>query len=175
VLAAPPEKVAELIGGELYLSPRPGQLHSFASGELFGELRTPFGRGRGGPGGWVFIVEPELHLGDSVLVPDIAAWRRERYPEQSRERAFFEVAPDWVCEALSPSTARLDRLRKLPLYAAQGVRHAWLVDAPARTLEAYRNEQGKWLQLGVWGDAARVRAEPFEVFELQLDLLWTPA
>ncbi len=172
VLDAPPEKVAEIVAGELHLSPRPRARHGLASGELFGELRSSFGGRGGGPGGWVFLIEPELHLGDAILVPDVAGWLIARFPVE--DLAFFSAPPDWVCEVLSPSTARLDRLRKLPLYAAQGVRFAWLVDPETRTLEAYRDEGGRWLQLGVFGDDAKLKAEPFEAMELQLDRLWNP-
>ena len=160
VLDAPPDKVAEVVAGELYLSPRPRARHGLASMRLGAALDGSFSGGKGPPTSWVFIIEPELHLGDAVLVPDVAGWLISRYPAENEDLAFFSAPPDWVCEVLSPSTARLDRLRKLPLYAAQGVRYAWLVDTEARTLEAYRNESGRWLQLGVFGDDAKVKAEP---------------
>jgi Uma2 family endonuclease len=175
LLQVPEHLVAEIVDGTLYTQPRPAPRHALAGSTLGGELSGPFQRGRGGPGNWIILYEPELHLHGDVLVPDWAGWRRERMPEVP-DAAAFELAPDWVCEILSPSTASLDRVRKMPIYARERVAHIWLVDPSARTLEAYRLEaQGpdaRWVHLGAWADDARVRAEPFEVFELELGLLW---
>src|SRR5205809_8041225 len=115
VLAAPEHKVAEIIDGELILSPRPAMPHAAAASALGEELGPPFKRGRGGPGGWMILDEPEIHLGEHVVVPDIGGWRRERLPEVPAA-AYLEVAPDWLCEVLSPSTRALDRGQKLRVY-----------------------------------------------------------
>jgi Uma2 family endonuclease len=171
VLDAPEHVVAEILNGVLYLSPRPGARHTRATSTLGGELCGPFDRGRGGPGGWFILDEPELHTGEDIVVPDLAGWRRERMPVIP-DAAYFTLAPDWVCEALSPSTAKLDRALKLPCYAAFGVQYLWLVDARQRMLEVMRLHEGKWLVLGVHQDDQRVRAEPFEAIELDLALLW---
>ena len=128
------------------------------------------GRGDGGPGGW-WMDEPELHLGEDVLVPDLAGWRRERMPELPAA-GYFEPPPDWVCEVISPSTARTDRVGKVPVYARAGVIHLWLIDPLARTLEVCRLEQGRWVLLATHADDERVRAEPFETVELELARLW---
>ncbi|MBI4952781.1 MAG: Uma2 family endonuclease [Myxococcales bacterium] len=172
VLDAPAHMVAELIDGELRLQPRPAKPHAAATTALGEELGPPFKRGRGGPGGWILLDEPELHFGDDVLVPDLAGWRRERMPVLTDDEAFFTLAPDWVCEVLSRGTARTDRADKLPRYAQQGVGHAWLVDPILRTLEVLRLEQGRWLLLATHQGAERVRAEPFEALELELSILW---
>lgn len=172
VLDAPRNKVAEIIHGALRLSPRPAKAHTAAATTLGEELGPPFRRGRGGPGGWIILDEPELHLGPDILVPDLAGWRRERLPYLTDEEPFFTLAPDWLCEVLSPSTHKTDRAEKLPLYAQAGVKHAWLVDPLVHTLEVLRLETDKWLIVGVWKDDARVRAEPFEAFELELSVLW---
>jgi Uma2 family endonuclease len=169
--AVPPHQVAELVDGELYVSPRPAMSHAQAAGVLHGELYGPFERGRSGPGGWRLRFEPELHLGEDVLVPDLAGWRRERMPRALRTVA-VTLAPDWVCEVLSPSTRAWDRTVKLSVYAREGVRHVWLVDPDARTLEVLRLEGAHYLPLATHEDQDRVRAEPFEVFELELALLW---
>lgn len=174
VLGAPRHKVAEIIDGDLRLSPRPSLPHSAASSALGEELGPPFKRGKGGPGGWLLLDEPELHLGSDILVPDIAGWRRERLPSVPAE-PYLTLAPDWVCEFLSPSTARLDRAEKLPIYAREGVGHVWLIDPAARLLEVYRLDGEHWLLLGTHSDSAKVRAEPFEVFELDLAVLWADA
>ncbi|MBI4700108.1 MAG: Uma2 family endonuclease [Deltaproteobacteria bacterium] len=172
LIAAPPHLVAEVIGGELQLSPRPATPHALAATVLGEELGPPFRRGRGGPGGWIFVDEPELHLGGDILVPDLAGWRRERLPVVTTDEPFFSLAPDWVCEVLSPVTAKLDRMRKLPVYAREGVRHAWLVDPVLRTLEVLRLAGGNWLNVGAFADDDRVRAEPFDAIELELGALW---
>jgi len=169
--ALPPEKVGELIDGVLYASPRPAFPHGTAAFELGYELEGPFGRGRGGPGGWHFWREPELHFGEDVLVPDLAGWRRERMPQRPRT-AFVTLAPDWVCEVLSPSTKALDRKAKLPVYAREGVRHVWFVDPLTRTLEVRRLEGTDYLLLGTHAGMSHVRAEPFEALELALAVLW---
>jgi Uma2 family endonuclease len=137
----PDRVVAEIIDGELFTSPRPAPRHAQAQTRLSAALNSPFDLGRGGPGGWRILSEPELHFGPDVLVPDIAGWRRERMPRLP-ETAYFALAPDWVCEVLSPSTARLDRAKKLPVYVREQVARCWLVDPIARTLEILRLESG---------------------------------
>jgi len=171
LVAVPDHLVAEIVNGTLVTSPRPAARHTTASSILGGELGPPFHRGRGGPGGWVILDEPELHLHDDVLVPDLAGWRRERMPEIP-DTAAFTLAPDWICEVLSPSTAALDRAEKMPIYARESVTHAWLVDPTAKTLEAYRLERERWLLLGAWRDDATARIAPFDAIELELAALW---
>jgi Uma2 family endonuclease len=174
VLAAPPNKVAEIIDGELVLSPRPAGPHSAAATALGEELGPPFKRGRGGPGGWITLGEPELHLGADVLVPDLGGWRRETMSVIANE-PYFTIRPDWVCEVLSPSTERFDRGAKIALYAGAGVGHVWLINPLQRTLEVLRlssENPSQWLSLAVFRDDARIRAEPFQAFELDLSILW---
>ncbi len=171
LLAVPEHLVVEIIHGTLIALPRPAARHAWASSSLGGELHGPFMRGRGGPGGWILLDEPELHLQEDVLVPDLAGWRRERMPALP-DAAAFDLPPDWVCEVLSPSTAATDRAEKMPIYAREGVKSFWLVDPVARTLEVYALEQQRWLLHGTWRDDAKVRAEPFAEFELDLSGLW---
>lgn len=168
---APAHLVAEIVNGTLHLSPRPAGPHTAVASALGAELLPPFGRGRGGPGGWIILDEPELHLGEDVLVPDLAGWRRERMSIVT-EAAGFTIVPDWICEVLSRSTEKLDRAEKLAIYAAHGVRHAWLVSPRLRTLEVLRLHEGMWLAVGTCTDDARVRAEPFDAHELELAALW---
>jgi Uma2 family endonuclease len=174
VLAAPPHRVAEVVGGVLTTHPRPATPHARASSRLTGELSGPFDRGKGGPGGWVILVEPEIHLGPEpdIVVPDLAGWRRKHMPRVPMESAFVTTAPDWICEVLSPSTQAFDRGAKMDVYAREGVVHAWLVDPLAKLLEVWRLEGKRWLRLGTWEGDAHVHAEPFEVFELELGALW---
>jgi Uma2 family endonuclease len=171
LVAVPSHLIAEILDGNLVTQPRPASLHARAASRLGAELDGPFDRGKGGPGGWILLDEPELHLGGDVPVPDLGGWRRERMPELP-DTAAFELPPDWVCEVLSSSTAQTDRAVKMPIYARERVSHLWLVDPVARTLEACRLESGRWTPLGVWRDDAKVRAEPFEAFELHLSGLW---
>lgn len=172
ILEAPEHKVAEIVNGELRLSPRPAGPATSVGSVIGGELYNPFGRGRGGPGGWIILDEPELHIGDDVLIPDLAGWRRERMPV-IEDVPGFTLAPDWICEVLSPSTERIDRAEKLPIYAAWGVGHAWLVHPRHRTVEVLRLHEGKWLTLAVHRDDEHVRAEPFDAIELDLANLWS--
>ncbi|WP_437671310.1 Uma2 family endonuclease [Sorangium sp. So ce131] len=177
--AVPPNKVAELIGGVLHVLPRPAPRHARAASSLGIELGGPFDHGKNGPGGWWILDEPEIHFPDpaaageiDAVVPDIAGWRRERLPELP-ETAYFALAPDWICEVLSPSTEDVDREEKMPVYAREGVRHAWLVDPIQRTLEVFSLVPGEgWGPAALYRDAARVRVAPFDAIELDLSVLW---
>lgn len=171
LLAVPDHLVAEILDGELHTSPRPAPRHAVASTGLAGDLVGPFDRGRGGPGGWWILSEPEIHFDDDVVVPDLAGWRRSRLPEMPAA-AYFTLAPDWVCETLSPSTERIDRGKKLAIYARAGVAHLWLVNPIAETLEAYRLEQGRWVLLVTHAGDVAARIEPFDAVELELWRLW---
>ena len=174
-LNVPAHRCAEIVNGTLYVMPRPAPRHANASSMLGGALSGPFQRGRGGPGGWWILDEPELHLVElEAVVPDLAGWRVERMPELPEE-AFFTLPPDWVCEVLSKSTERLDREEKLPLYAEHGVRHVWLVDPIAKTLEVYTlGERGRWRDVRHHRGDEHVHAAPFEAIELALSDLWSP-
>ena len=165
--------VAEIFHGVLHVNPRPAVPHASASSILGAELVPRFHQGRGGPGGWVILDEPELHLGTEpdILVPDLAGWRRTRMPEIP-QTAFLTLPPDWVCEILSPSTEAVDRGDKLAIYARERVAHAWLVDPIVQTLEVFRLDGEGWRLVGTWHGEAKVRAEPFDVLELELAALW---
>ncbi len=171
LLAVPDHLVAEILDGELHTSPRPAPRHAVANSGLGADLGGPFDRGRGGPGGWWILDEPELHLGDDVVVPDLAGWRRTRLPEMPGE-AFFTLAPDWVCETLSPSTERIDRGKKLSIYARAKVAHLWLLNPIAETLEAYRLQHEHWLLLVTHAGDVAARIEPFDAVGLELWRLW---
>jgi Uma2 family endonuclease len=171
LLAVPEHLVAEIIDGELYTTPRPAPRHARATTALAAALHGPFDTGRDGPGGWTILFEPELHLDEDVAVPDIAGWRRDRMPALP-DTPYFTLAPDWICEVQSPSTAALDRAKKLRVYARQGVTNAWLVDPTARTLEVLRLARGDWSIVSTHSVADVVRAEPFEAIELDLSDLW---
>jgi Uma2 family endonuclease len=171
VIDAPAHMVAEIIGGELRLASRPGGPATAVASVLGQELGPPFRRGRGGPGGWLILDEPELHLGDEILVPDLAGWRRERLSVVP-DTAFFTVPPDWVCEVLSRSTEKSDRVEKMPIYAASGVAYAWLVHPRRRTLEAFELRSGKWVAIAVHKDSDRAQIPPFDAIELDLAALW---
>ncbi len=171
VLSAPADHIAQVIDGDLVLQPRPRSRHARASSRLGGGLDGPFDQGDGGPGGWIILDEPELHLGPEpqILVPDLAGWRRERMAKVP-DVAFFTLAPDWVCEVLSPSTAVLDRGRKSELYAREGVKHLWLFDVQDRFIEAFELENGRWMKLGVFiGDEERIA--PFDAVPLSIPKL----
>ena len=171
LLQVPENMVAELIDGQLYASPRPAGPHTNAASALGFHLGPAFQFGRGGPGGWWIFVEPELHFGRNVLVPDLGGWRRERMPELPQNHV-FAIAPDWVCEVVSPSSGRLDRIRKMPIYAREGVGHAWIVDPLQQTVEVFANEGGTWRVIATHSENEVVRIAPFEEIEIELALLW---
>jgi Uma2 family endonuclease len=172
VLAAPEHLVAEIVDDELYLSPRPASPHAVALSTLGAELITEFGFGRAGNrGGWVILNEPELHIVGQIMVPDLAGWRRERMPEIP-SAPYFTLAPDWLCEVVSPSTGALDRAKKLPKYARAGVGHVWLVDPTPKTLEIYRLDGDGWRLAATHEGDAVVNVPPFEAHALELGRLW---
>ena len=169
--AVPPHLVAEIIDGVLRTHPRPSLRHGLATTSLTDELTGPFQKGRGGPGGWVFVVEPELHLGDDVLVPDFAGWRRERLPVLP-ETPHTAISPDWICEVLSASTETRDRTVKMRIYARSGVPFLWLIDPRQQILEVFELSDGRWLKFGGWNAADIVRAPPFDAISFSLADLW---
>lgn len=173
VEAAPDGMVAELLDRALYLHPRPAAPHGRVVFRLGAALADPFDPPDDDPDGWWFAAEPELRLGEHVVVPDLAGWRRARMPVYPRDPA-FTMAPDWICEVLSPSTAAIDRGRKRSLYAEQGVGHLWLIDPEARTLEVFKLDAGRWILAAVDTGEASIAAPPFEAAAIDLARLWTP-
>ena len=176
VIDAPEHLIAEILGGELVLTPRPGPSHATASMRLVRRLGGPFEDALGGPGGWIFLYEPELHFstqGLEVVVPDLVGWRRETLPQMPKTAA-FHVAPDWVCETLSPSTEDIDRSRKMAIYAREQVKHLWLLYPRRQRLETYRLHAGAWQACEPASDPAKpsFRSEPFEAVALDLSNLW---
>ena len=174
LLEVPDTMVAEILDGELYATPRPASPHANATSGIVGDLRGPFHRepdGPGQPGGWWILFEPELHLGADVVVPDLAGWRREQMPALPNVAAFTQ-APDWACEVVSPTTAGMDRVCKMRIYARESVAHLWLVEPLAKTLEVYRLEHGRWIVASTHAGGERVRAEPFAAVELEIARWW---
>ncbi len=169
--AVPGHLVAEIIDGALETHPRPSPRHARAASRLSTRLATRFEDGEGGPGGWLFMIEPELHLGSQVVVPDVAGWKADRLSTEPAE-AFITIAPDWVCEILSPSTARLDRGPKRRIYAQAGVGHLWLLDPVAGELEAFGLKERHWVLLGTIPRGEPVSVAPFEAAPFPLDDLF---
>jgi Uma2 family endonuclease len=175
LIAVPEHLIAEIIDGELITSPRPAPPHALAcsgiSSVLFDRFNGPPGGGGAAPGGWWILFEPELHFGDDVLVPDLAGWRRDRMPTLP-DIAYFTLAPDWVCEVISPGSGRLDRIRKMPIYARERVRHLWLVDPIARTVEVYRLDGDRWVVEPPPASDAPERITPFAAVEVDPRRWW---
>lgn len=173
--ALPKNMTGEIINGRLVAMPRPAGPHGQAESVLGASILPPYQQGRSGPGGWWIVIEPELHFirNIEIVVPDIAGWRKERMPYPPRTHC-YEVVPDWVCEIASPSTAKLDRTEKMPLYAKYGVRYLWLVDPLLKTLEVYELRDGCWLNIKTYKDNDAVSAVPFHKIVIQLDDLWMP-
>jgi len=164
--------LGRFLGGELYAHARPAGPHLRTASRLGAILLTRFDQGVGGPGGWLFLDEPEIHFGSDIVVPNIAAWRPERLPSVP-SAPFLTLAPDWACEVLSPGTTRVDRMLKLPIYAREGVGHVWLVDPIERSIEVYGLSAGRWvLGEGAGGDEP-ASLEPFDAAPLELAYLWS--
>jgi Uma2 family endonuclease len=173
IVDLPEGVVGEIISGVLHTQPRPRFSHAKASSKLGAKLDNEFDPDDGGPGGWIFLDEPELHFGEDVLVPDIAGWRVERGPDLAND-AWTSIAPDWLCEVLSPSTEQKDRVLKMEVYAREGVAHVWLVDPDARTLEAYELRNTEWVRIAALRENDEVAAAPFDAAPFRLGALWVP-
>jgi Uma2 family endonuclease len=168
----PENMTGEIINGELIVTPRPAPKHIRTASVLGSKIMPPYDFGEGGgPGGWIFLIEVEVQLGEHTVVPDLAGWKKERFPK-NLEHNYISVAPDWVCEILSPSTFRADKVKKMPIYAHYGVGHIWLIDPVAMTMDAFRLESGKWVLLGSFSENDKVRADPFQEIEIHLEDLW---
>lgn len=172
VQGLPSHVVGELLAGELHATPRPRLRHARSAWKLTSSLDGPFDRGTGGPGGWIFLAEPELHLGDDVVVPDLAGWRRERLPALP-DQAFLTLAPNWVCEITSASTQRLERGVKMDIYLREQVDHLWLLDPIERFVEVFRRMDRAWVRVGSWAGGPPAPIEPFGAIDLDLDAIWS--
>jgi Uma2 family endonuclease len=170
--ALPSNVKGEIIEGILYTMTRPRGRHQRVVLTVGSRLKDPFDDGRGGPGGWWILPEPGIELPNTPEIsPDIAGWKRERLPELPEDTG-ITVVPDWVCEILSPSTRRHNLLIKKPYYARLGVPHHWIIDREARTVTSYRLENGRWVELGVYGDEREARIEPFDAVVLDIASWW---
>jgi Uma2 family endonuclease len=176
LLRVPDTMVAEIVDGNLVVSPRPATPHAFAAAEMAADLLPVFHgtEARSGPGGWWILPEPELHLGDDVLVPDLAAWCCRRMSTVPNAAA-IALAPDWLCEIISPASIRHDRIVKMRCYAREGVTWVWLVDPIARTLESFRLEGDRWTVVSSHAGGEVAPVEPFAGVEIRLGRWWLPA
>lgn len=176
VLNAPPDQIAQVIFGVLHTMPRPAFPHAQVSAAIGTFVVGPFRFGIGGPGGWLILHEPELHLGPEpdILVPDFAGWRLDRGKVPDLHAAWTTLAPDWMCEILSPSTHKIDRGDKMEIYLREQVGHVWLIDPIEHSLEVYRHGGNIWGRASIHHGQARVRAEPFDAIEIDLTPFWVP-
>ncbi len=171
VLDAAPHMVGEVLAGTLHVQPRPAMRHARASSGIGAKINPAFDYGDGGPGGWWILDEPELHLGDDIMVPNLAGWRRETMPDFP-DSAHCAIPPDWSCEVLSPSTRRIDQNEKRAIYAREGVSHLWFVDPDAKTLESFELADGRWVLPATLAEGAPVSLPPFDAISFPLDALW---
>ena len=175
VLNSPADMTAEILDGDLHLMPRPRRSHLRNASGLGAFLFGAFQVGAGGPGGWTILHEPEIHLGSDpdIVVPDLGGWREGRLVDREDvDEPFIAVVPDWVCEILSPGTQRIDRMKKVPIYAREKVGHVWLVDSREMTVEVFRHDGQRYSLVGTFGGDDAVRAEPFEAAEIPPAFLW---
>lgn len=171
LFSIPDSMIGQIIGEELIALPRPSPRHARAASVLGIRIGSPFDMGEGGPGGWIILYEPEIKLGSHTLVPDIAGWKKERLPELP-DTNWIPVVPDWICEVLSPGTARIDRKKKMPIYAEFGLSYLWLVDPLEKTLEIFKLDAKGWRLMSVFSEDDKFRGEPFQEVEINLDNLW---
>jgi Uma2 family endonuclease len=172
--ALPDHMVAEIIDGDLFASPRPASPHALASSMLGAALIAGFGGEPGGAGmpcGWWILDEPELHFGRDVLVPDLAGWRRERMPTVP-DVVGFELAPDWACEVISPSTGEIDRWPEDAGLRARAGRPPLDRGPDSAHPEVYRLENGRWVVASTHAGTEQVRAEPFDAVALEMRRWW---
>lgn len=165
----PENLTGEILNGQLYTNPRPSGKHVSVATNLSIDIGSPYQRGKGGPGGWRILVEPEVHfvLDTEVVVPDVAGWRKERLPEVPESHKFM-VVPDWVCEIYSPSSENIDRKIKMPLYARFGVSYLWMVHPIQQTLEAFKLHNGNWQLQGAFENKDEICVEPFESISIKM-------
>ena len=169
--ALPENRVGEIIAGTLYSQPRPAPRHALAALRLGATVLERFDPKGKSDIGWWILGEPECHLKDDIVVPDVAGWRRERMSALP-DTAFFALAPDWVCEVLSPSTAAHDRVLKQSVYAGNGVPYMWFVDPLLRMLEAYELNDHQWTLIAALENDDEVAVAPFAEKPFNLSDLW---
>lgn len=160
---------SEVIAGEVHEKAAPSAEHGDAQRALAQILGGRFHRRGGGganPGGWWIMTEVEIQLEThEVYVPDLTGWRRENTPQRPSGRP-VRIRPDWVCEILSPSTARYDQVTKQRTFHRCGVGHYWIVDPEREVLVVQRWSTDGYLVVLTAGKGETVRAEPFEQAEL---------
>lgn len=167
---------AEVIAGSIHLAPSGLPEHGHATGSIAHFIGGPFDRddGYGGPGGWWIFLELDVRLSlHNIVRPDLCGYRRDRLREPWGKRP-LDLAPDWVCEILSPSNAAHDRVTKAALYAQHGVPFFWLLDPAERVLETFTLRDGLWMRTGSFDDTATARIVPFEAIELDIGRLFPP-
>ncbi|HTJ46521.1 MAG TPA: Uma2 family endonuclease [Kofleriaceae bacterium] len=154
-IGLPRHRVGEVIAGTLYVSPLLPPIGALAKIALIEVLGPPT------RSTWQMLMRCELQLGDDIVVADLAAWCDDD-----------GIAPNWVCEVLAPSTAKLDRTKKLGVYARERVTHVWIIDPLSQTLEVLRLDGDTYRIAMTAGGEDKVRAEPFDAIELDLAILW---
>lgn len=164
-------EAVELVDGELVHKAMPKPEHGAAQVTL-GALLFPFMRKTGGPrgpGGWWIMSEVELlypQKGEAYR-HDLVGFRRDRFPERPTGLPVRERA-DWVCEILSPSTARYDVVEKQRTLHAHGVPHYWLLNPEHETLTVLRHGPDAYINVLNAGIGDVVHAEPFDAIALDI-------
>lgn len=168
------ERLPEGVTGEILdpgvitTMPRPVARHRRAQRNLQDALRGLDG-GVGGTGWWI-EQEPDVRFGDRTTSPDIAGWRVERCPDPP-DGSPITLLPDFCCEVLSPSTARKDRKKKLPLYAKFGVEWIWIIDPDLYLVEVYQSFNGKPLLIETAEENDKIKLPPFDL-EIDFSRFW---
>lgn len=174
LLAYPEGEHVELHAGHVVVHPGGLPEHGRVLSGLARFIGGPFDDDLDGPAAWWILPQLDIRFNaHDVTRPDLAGWRRTRLPSPAGLRPIDGV-PDWICEVLSPSNARHDRVDKQQLYARHGVPHDWLIDPDERTLEAYALDGGRWSVVGTHDHTALARIPPFDAVELPVGRLFFP-
>lgn len=172
----PDEVRAEVLAGVVHTMPAPLPRHNRIARAIGRFVGGPFDDDDGfdGPGGWWILPDVDVQLAEhDVVRPDLSGWRRDRLAEPWDERP-IAVRPDWICEILSPSNAKHDRLTKADLYAREGVPHYWIVDPVERIVEVFALRDGGWFRDGAYSDGDIARLAPFAEIEPDVGRLFPP-
>lgn len=159
------DKGYEVVDGQLVRKASPSFEHGGAQASIVRAQAAFHGR-RGLGGGWWIHTEVDVELAPhQIYLPDVAGWRIDVVPERPRGRP-VRIPPQWACEVLSASTADRDLGAKLRGYHQAGVGYYWLVDTERQELRVLRRHDHGYRLMLAAGPGELVRAEPFEILEL---------
>ena len=158
IFALPEGERAELLEGELYMMAPPSTGHQrlvhFFDKKIGNYIEAHHGKCEVFPAPFGVFLKDEKG-NDAYVEPDISVVCA---PEKLDNKG-CHGAPDWVIEIVSPSSKRMDYLRKMNLYLMAGVREYWIVDPIRESVIVYRQDDdgvpvlhkfGEKIQVGIY-------------------------